>query len=489
VDWRTLLNPSRTRQLEGGKPSRTADFRDQFRRDYGRIVFSTPFRRLQDKAQVFPLEAHDSVRTRLTHTHEVASISQDIAQRVTHLLMEHQKYHDHLSFDESKAIESVACSCALLHDMGNPPFGHAGEESISEWFTTHSQDFDFWKGIEGRGEHDPLSTNQLRNDFLKFEGNAQTIRIVTRLQLLNDPHGLNLTAGTVSAALKYVGGSHQIDKTRHQFSKHGYFASEAPLVEKIRNATGTGTNESPLRNPIALMVEAADDLAYSTVDIEDAVRKRVVNWEQVRNGVIAEASQFDAEQKPAESAENLAQELLDKAEELIDRDCEFNLSPWEKAEAYSIMFRTLLIGSGTTQVVQSFIANYERIMESGIDSSLLSLGVTGAVVGACKTFAAKDIYPKTSGLELLGRNVIHDLMNFFWHEVKDCPDTIDDIKPSSFRAKAIKMTSTNYRRIYELVRRDGKIPPRYLEFQFITDYICGMTDSFACSLHRSIFNG
>src|SRR5260370_35159543 len=148
------------------------------------------------------------------------------------------------------------------------------------------------------------------------------------------------------------------------------------------------------------------------------------------------------------------------------------------------MFRTLLIGVGAKRVVQHFIDNYETIMTAGIDKPLLSLSTAGTLVSACKEFAAKEIYPRTSGLELLGRNVIHDLMNFFWREVKDCPDTIDQIKPSSFRAKAIRMMSTNYRRIFELMRATGKLPPRYLEFQLITDYLCGMTDTFACPLHR-----
>jgi dGTPase len=489
VDWNKLLNPKRTRELQGGGKSRTGDFRSEFQRDYGRIVYSTPFRRLQDKAQVFPLESHDAVRTRLTHTNEVASISQGIAQQVSQHLFEHKDSTVQITFDQAKSIETIACSCALLHDLGNPPFGHAGEESIAEWFKKKSEDQDFWLGITGRAKNDPLSADQLRNDFLKFEGNAQTIRLVSRLQLLNDLHGLNLTAGTISAALKYVAGSHQIQSIRHQFKKNGYFASEAPLVGMIREVTGTGTNENPLRNPIAMIVEAADDLAYSTADIEDAVRKKFINWEQIRSGLEFEAKCIDDTSNPSESVEVVVRDLLDRADSLIGGGSGFNLSPWEKAEANSIMLRTLLIGKGSTEVVENFVTRYPEIMETGLDCALLSLGIIGDVVNACKRFAAKEVYPKASELEILGRKVIHDLMDFFWQEVENCPEKIDDLDPRLFRAKAIKMMSTNYRRIYEYERQRAVLPPRYVEFQLITDYVCGMTDTYACSLHRSIFNG
>jgi len=476
MTWNKLLSTKRTRELMGGRASRTGDLRDEFRRDYGRVVFSTPLRRLQDKAQVFPLEDHDAVRTRLTHTGEVSSIAQDIAQQICTKLWNEKK----INYNQSKAIETIAMTCALLHDMGNPPFGHAGEDSIADWFKKHTNDEDFWEGIVGRGEKEDLSSDQLKNDFLEFEGNAQTIRLIAKLQLLNDMHGLNMTAGTVSAALKYVAGSHQLDSERQQFKKHGYFASESEIVAKVRKITGTGSNSAPLRNPITFIVEAADDLAYASVDLEDAIRKKVIAWDELKEGLISEAAGLGVKPK--------MKELLAEAKKLIDGYAELPMSPWDRAEGYAIMFRTRLIATGAGAAVDVFHENYNPIMEGKMDKALLDQHEAGKLVKAAKSFAAKQIYPHTSRLELLGRNVIHQLMDFFWAELKACPK-METIKPSTFRSKAIKLISSNYRHIYESQKSQGKLPARYMEFQLITDYISGMTDSFACSLHRKIFNG
>lgn len=263
MTWPRLLNSQRRRKSTG-----KSDHREEFERDYDRTVFSTPVKRLQDKAQVFPLDPHDSVRTRLTHSLEVSSVAKGIGTKVARWLGEEQR--DGFCSGMDRQVEAIAATCGLLHDLGNPPFGHAGEAAIQEWFKHRFEDKDL-RLMLGCQE-------QLMQDFLKFEGNAQTIRLVAKLQILADEYGLNLTFGTLSAACKYVSSSDRCGSDQNRASKKpGYFASENGLIKSIREATGTGD----ARNPITYLVEAADDIVYSVADIEDAIKKGVLAWEEV----------------------------------------------------------------------------------------------------------------------------------------------------------------------------------------------------------------
>src|SRR5579863_2314143 len=189
MDWKTLLNPERPR------PSTSrGDHREQFERDYDRAVFSSPVKRLQDKAQVFPLEPHDAIRTRLTHSLEVSSVARGLATRASTWLLAQKE----IVPDMDRQIEAIAATCGLIHDIGNPPFGHSGEDAIRAWFRREENDALLRKN---------LKSEQQIQDFLNFEGNAQSLRLVTTLQVLADRSGLNLTFGTLSAMCKYVAPS------------------------------------------------------------------------------------------------------------------------------------------------------------------------------------------------------------------------------------------------------------------------------------------
>ena len=160
---------------------------------------------------------------------------------------------EEINENQRDSIEIIATTCGLIHDLGNPPFGHAGEKAIQEWFRNQGKDSDFFEFDCG-----PKKAEQLKKDFLEFEGNAQTIRLISKLQVLADFHGLNLTCATISAACKYIASSNKISKDFHEKSKLGYFASEQELMEKVQEDTGT----KDMRNPIAYIVESADDIAY-----------------------------------------------------------------------------------------------------------------------------------------------------------------------------------------------------------------------------------
>src|SRR5262245_33746129 len=174
MNWKTLLNPSRPRPTT--MPDET---RVEFERDYDRSVFSTPVKRLPGKAQVFPLEPHDAIRTRLTHSLEVSSGARGLAINVSKWLLKQRE----LDPGMDRWIEAIASTCGLIHDLGNPPFGHSGEDAIQEWFRTRFT----------RAELEELLNPALAQDFLLFEGNAQTLRLVSKLQVLADYRGLNLT--------------------------------------------------------------------------------------------------------------------------------------------------------------------------------------------------------------------------------------------------------------------------------------------------------
>src|SRR5690349_3735609 len=216
MDWKKLLNANRRR-----KSTISGDHRAEFERDFDRAVFSTPVRRLQDKAQVFPLEPVDAVRTRLTHSLEVSSVARDLGSQIGSWLENRKE----ITALQAHHVSAIAATCGLIHDIGNPPFGHAGEVAIRDWFRST-------QGC-GCGVFEPFSTadkeglNTARaKDFLTFDGNAQTIRLLTKLQVLADQFGLNLCCGTLSAAMKYLATSDKIRKPPHQLSKLGIFQSE-----------------------------------------------------------------------------------------------------------------------------------------------------------------------------------------------------------------------------------------------------------------------
>ena len=220
MDWSRLLDHERRRPT-----TYRSDPRSEFERDYDRAVFSTPVKRLQDKAQVFPLEPHDAVRTRLTHSLEVSSVSRGLATRTARWL----SAEGFISEGMDRSIEAIAATCGLIHDLGNPPFGHAGEDAIRAWFQEPER-----KTLLATLNH------QQARDFLRFEGNAQSLRLVARLQILADDKGLNLTFGTLSALMKYVASSDVADNhaTNRALKKPGYFASETKSFRRSKVAHG-----------------------------------------------------------------------------------------------------------------------------------------------------------------------------------------------------------------------------------------------------------
>jgi dGTPase len=455
MNWEQLLNPNRRRPTTS-----PGDHRTQFERDFDRSVFSTPVKRLQDKAQVFPLEPHDAIRTRLTHSLEVSSVARGLATSASKWLTKQGEIGQGMD----RWIEAIAATCGLIHDLGNPPFGHSGEDAIRSWFREKRE----------KQLRESLNSEQQIQDFLNFEGNAQSLRLVATLQVLADRSGLNLTFGTLSTLSKYVAPSDKADRNaaNRAWRKPGYFASENEIVEAIRGATGTGA----ARHPICFLVEAADDIVYLAADIEDAVKKGVLSW-----GAIYEQlkSRGDSVQAALTRQENILKAGRPEVPALLDDDI------------HAAAFRTGAIAVMADAVIKTFSDRYQEIMAGTHEGDLLDESEAAELAASLRMIGQTRVYPtrSTLTLELMGRHVIGDLMDVFWEGAEALP--IDrEPKTSKFAGKAAALISPNYRRIFQDFAAEKKsLPEMYHRFQLVTDYICGMTDSFAKRLHSELFNG
>lgn len=263
MNWKSLLSSQRSGQTN---PSQEQS-RSTFEQDYDRIIFSHPFRRLQDKTQVHPLPEHDFVHTRLTHSLEVSSVGRSLGKTVGEVVL--QRSPALASSFSSFDFGAVVAAGALAHDLGNPPFGHSGEEAISDFFKHHP----LGKHIESQ------VTDHQWNDLVQFEGNAQGFRLLTRNQ-----YGLKLTYATLGAFTKYPCTSYfsNRDKKKRSQKKFGFFDSEYVHFKEVANALSLSeVNEWCWnRHPLAFLVEAADDICYSIIDLEDGCRLGLLSFEE-----------------------------------------------------------------------------------------------------------------------------------------------------------------------------------------------------------------
>ena len=395
MNWNQLLCGSRVKPLMTGVATKAAqgEARSEFEKDYGRAIFSTPVRRLQDKAQVFPSDPSDVVRTRLTHSQEVSAVSRDLARAVGRWLLEAGQIQ---SYSQVESIESIAATCGIIHDLGNPPFGHSGEAAIRDWFSKQKEKSPSFLDFGG----DDHRQSQLQSDFLHFEGNAQTIRIVSKLQVLTDLYGLNFTCGTLSAACKYIAASDKMSKDKER-KKPGYFASEADRVSRIQSETGTGE----ARNPLTYVVEASDDIVYSLADIEDAIKKKVITWKEVE-------ADLEAAVKDCLPAKQLLEKILSDVTKYIGA----GLMPSNMSglgEIKSQVFRTMAMRQTVPSVFAAFKTNYLAIMAGDYHRELIEDCSASLLILACQDVARTRIYshPEIIKREVAGQRVIHDLID------------------------------------------------------------------------------
>jgi dGTPase len=297
---------------------------------------------------------------------------------------------------------------------------------------------------------------------------------VSKLQVLADLHGLNFTSATVSAACKCVPASDAIDDKCHERSKLGYFVSEEDLIDLVRQETGTGK----ARNPIAFLVEACDDAVYSVVDLEDGVKKKVITWEQLE-GQLREQHEGDPQ---------VLERCLDRAKNmLVSREptqAGLQIGDEEKAVA----FRVYAIGAMVEAAIKVFKDNHDSIMAGEYHRELLADSDAASPWAVCKKVGQERVYRAEPNLrnELMGRRIICDLMDILAEGAM--AERCGVGKRNKFARRAYQLMSSNYRTVFEAVIAEGKLPEEYCCMQLGTDCSCGMTDTFACVLHRQLTN-
>ncbi len=497
MQWKLLLSTYRAGDEENENTG--ICMRTPFERDYHRIIGSASFRRLQDKTQVFPLDRSDFIRTRLTHSLEVSSIGRLLAQNIGAMIID-RRLDPEFTVTTRADIAAVVECAGLIHDIGNPPFGHFGEEAIREWFRRNLSRLcaDGVRVMEVLNREEQL-------DLLNFEGNAQALRVVSKLHFAENACGLNLTYALLSTIIKYPNSSGAVEPESKDVTKKkmGYFEAEKDLFDDIQRRTGTNGR----RNPMTFILEAADDIAYATADIEDAYKKGFIDYEiflaelqrrrvdpayiEELEGIYARSRQ--GKMKPEADApvegdwgelgafltENrrnaMLQQELGLTGEYVSPG-EYALMSW-----LSSMQEVLLDAAA-----EGFISNYGRIMEGTMTEELIGGSKERILLNALKgiaydyAFTSMSIY-KT---EIAANNILTYLLGRLIPAVIQYDRTRP---PGLMEEKFLALVSENYKQVYRWsVRGKNDRDKLYYKLLLATDTISGMTDSYARDLYTDL---
>ena len=344
MNWEQLLSTQRYRTGKNVKSNGKSDLRSEFEKDYHRIIGSASFRRLQDKTQVFPLDKSDFIRTRLTHSLEVSSFAKSLGQNIGENILTYKK-DPTFTVQMKEDICNVLQCAGLIHDIGNPPFGHFGEDAIREWFRDHLHTLEY----HGR-PLDEILTPQMREDLYHFEGNAQAFRLVTKLHYLVDDRGMNLTYALLNTIVKYPVTSLDIEPKSRDIKKHklGFYHADEEIFREVEAATGT----NGARHPLTFILEAADDIAYKTADIEDAFVKGFVSYAKLYRE-LQEMETLYAQPRSSFSPAGKLKELYGRAEDMhVENPEEYAVKNW------IVRVQGFLINCAT----YGFTSNYDAIM-------------------------------------------------------------------------------------------------------------------------------
>jgi dGTPase len=450
---------------------RSEDPRSDFQHDYDRLLFSTPVRRLADKTQVWPMDENDGVRTRLTHSHEVANLARSIGTRV---YLTNKSKFDASGIGEDallNVIQPILQATGLGHDLGNPPFGHQGEAAIGRWFKKRAK----WIFSKKVPDGDDLSSKDivpdaLRTEFTAFDGNPQALRLLTRLQTHVDGMGLDLTAATLAAGLKYPVSFAGVDDSPVK-KKGGYFSSERGVVEWIRDQTGLSEGQ---RHPMTWIMEACDDIAYSVLDVDDVLKKGVMSPDDVLVVLRRKIS---------------SDPTVEGLHELFSRIEAKDLRPDTLRDIKIQYLRAHFIGALVSHASDQFSNNIAAIFSYSHATPLME---NSPLCSALKKIAQKYAFENADVLkaEAHGAAALDGLMSAFWEAISDRKDDEDiESKRMSARSKFIfSVISPNY--VQEAASSAqaeyGAGGLRYRELRLLTDMVSGMTDSFAMRLWGEI---
>lgn len=466
MEWRQLLCEDRIRNYRTGRSA--GDLRTEFEKDYHRIIGSASFRRLQDKTQVFPLDRSDFIRTRLTHSLEVSSLAKSLGQNISRKII--QEIGD-TSFQESyQADVCDILQCAgLLHDIGNPPFGHFGETVIREWFLKNL------KTLSYNGQNvEELLLPQMKKDLYHFEGNTQALRLVTKLHYLVDEHGMNLTKGLLGTIIKYPVSSLGINKESGDIKdkKMGYYYAERDIFEDLQESLGT--NEA--RHPLSYVLEAADDIAYLTADVEDAFKKGCITFGQL----VQELKDCGKGEEEDGEYFRLVGSLEERYRKALERGI---AQPEEHAvQNWIVRVQAKLIACATN----GFAEHYCEIMKGTYKRELM-YGTEGehlAHVLGDIAYRYAFISQPILKLEIAAERI----MGFLLEKFVDAAIPYDtEQRKTPVQEKMMALVSDNYKAIYRIYSQGKDEHEKlYLRLLLVTDFICGMTDSYAKRLYQEL---
>ncbi len=444
-----LLNHIYTNQRSNTND--TSDARSEYQRDYDRIIFSSAFRRLQNKTQVFPLPGSVFVHNRLTHSLEVSSVGRSMGNLVGKFISENYKLTKESQEFYKYSIHDVISAACLCHDIGNPAFGHSGEDAIASYFDRHETDLKQY------------FTDAEWADLINFEGNANAIRILTQQQNGKSEGGLRLTYSTLAAIAKYPCESVAKDKSQLHRKKFGFFQAQKEAFKTIAEKTNMILEQdSPIiykRHPFVWLVEAADDICYSIIDVEDSQRLGIIDHDKCRKLFLNLVESLDPSQ--IDKTKNTLKSISDKNDRIA----------YLRAKSINLL---------TQKSVEVYQNNFDQIVKGEFKTALLDVikneteQVTKRVLDEIQRFSIENIYNHRSVLEIenAGYNVMSELLSQF------IPPILKEEKErKTFEKKALRLVPAQF--LYEK-------GTKYQKVMGILDYVSGMTDNYATELYRRI---
>ena len=437
MNWQQLISNKRLGQEH--RHAERHDDRSEFKRDYDRLIYSAPFRRLQNKTQVFPLPGSVFVHNRLTHSLEVSSLGQSLGNDVcTRLKQKHPELANTL-FEEIDTIVSAAC---LAHDMGNPPFGHSGEKAIQTFFT------------EGEGKQlKSTVSSQFWDDITHFEGNANAFRLLTHRFFGRRQGGFVMTYSMLASIVKYPFSS----SLAGRYGKFGFFQTEAEDYRKIADELGLICKSKPgeplkyARHPLVYLVEAADDICYEIMDIEDAHKLKILSFEETTRLLLG----FFDEDMRREITERIREEgVTDNNEQIV-------------------YMRASVIGKLENECVRTFVEHEEEILNGTFNGSIIDhiAPLQREAYRRCTEISYQKIYHSKPVLdiELSGYKIMETLMSVFVEAA---------VNPKRFYSQQlIRRVSSQY---------DIHSDDVETRIMAVIDYISGMTDVYALDIYQKI---
>lgn len=476
LSWDALLSKKTLiqRTTDEGQNNRDSfDGRSPFDSDFDRIIFSYPFRRLQDKAQLFPLEANDFVRTRLTHSLEVAALGKSlgisIAKQITEKRPKDYEWKDEHAINLPKVLECTG----LVHDLGNPPFGHYGEKTIGNELVDL---FDNLKKKNKLFKNINLSAQQ-QSDLKNFEGNSQSFRILTHLQCIKDEYGYHLTSALLSSIVKYPVNSIQGNQKSNQdirFHKFGYFYPETETIKAVFfNTQLIDENSTFIRHPLAFLLEAADDMAYCAGDIEDGFKKHLFSIKEL-------IEDFEETIKDSKT-----EELISSLKEIEKNEKYY--SEEKKVQDIRIKLQKIMFHS----IIQSFMDNYDKIMTGKLTQEIIEVSEVKNLRECLKKITKKYLFSNNEVIskEIMGGKIISELVTLYGNGL-----FVTENNKISFDNRIMKMIASDYLEIFRKnvncnkEYNDIEINPDnvYYVLLLIADQISGMTDTYCLSLYRKL---